>query len=170
MALLDCTNERLTFSSRVPKMPASTNLYHLHRLAVKMRFLSTLLVIAMAMFISAAPLEGSSVTNTSIAVPTIASITGDTRFTSPGAADVTKSSPRFSCGQYKLAPGGIVQEFYSQIWAGLPADVPLCRFLKFEFGDRKGQMGNIIAAKVDYGCTCFFYEYVHKSDVFLCIS
>jgi hypothetical protein len=146
------------------------HLYHTHKLAFKMRFLSTLLVIAMAMFIGAAPLEGSSVTNTSIAVPTITSITGDTQFTPPDATDVTKSSPRFSCGQYKLAPGGVVQEFYSQIWAGLPADVPLCRFLKFEFGDRKSQMGNIIAAKVDYGCTCFFYEYVHKSDVFLCVS
>jgi hypothetical protein len=135
-----------------------------------MHFLFTLLVIAMAMFISAAPLEGSSVTNMSIAGPAITSMTGDTQVTPPNAADVTKSSPRFSCGQYKLAPGGIVQEFYSQVWAGLPSDVPLCRFLKFEFGDRKGQMGNIITAKVDYDCTCFFYEYVHKSTVFLCMS
>jgi hypothetical protein len=124
MALLDCTNERLIFSSRVPKMPTSTHLYHLHKLAIKMRFLFTLLVIAMAMFISAAPLEGSSVTNTSIAVPAITSITGNTQFTPPNAADVTKSSPRFSCGQYKLAPSGIIQEFYSQVWAGLPADCP----------------------------------------------
>jgi hypothetical protein len=135
-----------------------------------MRFLSTLLVIAMAILVSTAPLEGSSVTNTTISVPAVTFMSGDTQFTPPDAGNVTKSSPRFSCGQYKLASGGIVQEFYSQVWAGLPADIPLCRFLKFEFGDRKGQMGNMIAAKVDYGCTCFFYEYVHKSDVSLCMS
>jgi hypothetical protein len=135
-----------------------------------MRFLSTFLVITMAILVSAAPLEESPVMNTSTAVPATTSISGDTQFTPPDAADFTKSSPRFSCGQYKLSPGGVVQEFYSQVWAGLPADVPLCRFLKFEFGEKKGQMGNIIAAKVDYGCTCFFYEYVHKSDVFLCMS
>jgi hypothetical protein len=135
-----------------------------------MRFLSTLLVIAMAIHVSAAPLEGGSVTNASIAVPTITSMSGDTQFTPPNAADITKSSPRFSCGQYKLSQGGVIQEFYSQVWAGLPADVPLCRFLKFEFRDKKGQMGNIVAAKVDYGCTCFFYEYFRRPDVFLCLS
>ena len=99
---------------------------------------------------SALPLDETSSTSTSLDPPT-------TRAPS-NASTITKAAPRFSCGQYKLSPGGAVQEFYSQVWAGLPADVPLCRYLQFEFGERRGQMGGIVAAKVDYGCTCFFYE------------
>jgi hypothetical protein len=127
-----------------------------------MRLLSILLVMFMILLVSAAPFDGSSVTTTSVVMPTSTSTSGDTQVAPSNATHVAKASPRFSCGQYKLSPGGVVQEFYSQVWAGLPADVPLCRYLKFEFGNKKGQMGNIVAAKVDYGCTCFFYEYVYE--------
>ena|SRR5690242_21822029 len=68
-----------------------------------------------------------------------------------------RGAPRFSCGQYKFKDG-TVQEFYSQVWAGLPADIMICRNFKYEFGDKKGQEGKMVAAKVDLGCTCFFYE------------
>ncbi|KAJ4983046.1 hypothetical protein SVAN01_11462 [Stagonosporopsis vannaccii] len=68
-----------------------------------------------------------------------------------------RGAPRFSCGQYKFKDG-TVQEFYSQVWAGLPAEFMICRLFKYEFGDKKGQGGTMVAAKVDLGCTCFFYE------------
>lgn len=68
-----------------------------------------------------------------------------------------RGGPRFSCGQYKF-DDGTVQEFYSQVWAGIPADRMVCRYLKYEFGNKKGQEGTMVAAKVDLGCTCFFYE------------
>ena len=68
-----------------------------------------------------------------------------------------RSSPRFTCGQYKF-DDGTVQDFYSQVWAGLPADEMICRLFKYEFRDKKGQEGKMVAAKVDKGCTCFFYE------------
>lgn len=68
-----------------------------------------------------------------------------------------KRATRFSCGQYKF-DDGTVQEFYSQVWAGYPADEMICRWFKYEFHDKKGQQGKMVAAKVDEGCTCFFYE------------
>lgn len=68
-----------------------------------------------------------------------------------------RGSPRFSCGQYKFADN-TVQEFYSQVWANIPADQMLCRHFKYEFHSKKGQEGTMVAAKVDKGCTCFFYE------------
>lgn len=68
-----------------------------------------------------------------------------------------RGGPRFSCGQYKF-DDGTVQEFYSQVWAGLPANQMICRHFKYEFRDKKGQEGKMVAAKVDSGCTCFFYE------------
>ncbi len=66
-------------------------------------------------------------------------------------------SPRFTCGQYKFGDG-TVQEFYSQLWAGIPADRVVCHRFKYEFRDKKDQDGTMVAAKVDLGCTCFFYE------------
>lgn len=68
-----------------------------------------------------------------------------------------RGSSRFTCGQYKF-DDGTVQEFYSQVWAGYPADEMICRYFKYEFRDKKGQEGKMVAAKVDKGCTCFFYE------------
>ncbi|KAJ4342370.1 hypothetical protein N0V87_000988 [Didymella glomerata] len=41
---------------------------------------------------------------------------------------------RSDCGQYKFDDG------------------------TYEFRDKKGQEGKMVAAKVDKGCTCFFYE------------
>ncbi|KAF1924505.1 uncharacterized protein M421DRAFT_402290 [Didymella exigua CBS 183.55] len=68
-----------------------------------------------------------------------------------------KRAPRFSCGQYKF-DDDIVQELYSQVWAGYQADQMICRYLKYESRDKKGQEGKMVAAKIDKGCTCFFYE------------
>ncbi|KAJ8107614.1 hypothetical protein OPT61_g8741 [Boeremia exigua] len=68
-----------------------------------------------------------------------------------------RASTRFTCGQYKFNDG-TVQEFYSQVWAGLPAEQMICHQFKYEFRDKKGQDGAMVAAKVDLGCTCFFYE------------
>jgi hypothetical protein len=73
------------------------------------------------------------------------------------AAAVKRGASRFSCGQYKF-DDGTVQEFYGQVWAGLPADRMICRHFKYEFRNKKGQEGTMVAAKVDSGCTCFFYE------------
>jgi hypothetical protein len=64
---------------------------------------------------------------------------------------------RSDCGQYKF-DDGTVQYFYSQVWAGYSADKVICRWFKYEFRDKKGQEGKMVAAKVDKGCTCFFYE------------
>lgn len=124
-----------------------------HWLPPNMRILPTLLGISTALLTSATTIEGGA----EIEPPTTPTAT---LYGVPQGrpTDVQKASPRFSCGQYKLSPGDVVQEFYSQVWAGLPADMPICRRLKFEFGDRKGEMGSMVAAKVDYGCTCWFYE------------
>lgn len=34
----------------------------------------------------------------------------------------------------------------------------ICRWFKYEFRGKKGKEGKMVAAKVDKGCTCFFYE------------
>lgn len=72
------------------------------------------------------------------------------------AALTEMQAPRFSCGQYKFSDG-VVQEFYSLVWAGQPPNQKVCRYFKYEFHDKKGQEGTMVAAKVDFGCTCFFY-------------
>jgi hypothetical protein len=73
------------------------------------------------------------------------------------APTAEKRAARFTCGQYKF-DDGTVQEFYSQVWAGYPATEMICRWFKYEFRDKKGQAGRMVSAKVDKGCTCFFYE------------
>lgn len=78
----------------------------------------------------------------------------------PTAIDTARlenRAARSDCGQYKF-DDGTIQYFYSQVWAGYPADEMICRWFKYEFRDKKGQKGKMVAAKVDKGCTCFFYE------------
>ena len=87
---------------------------------------------------------------------TVNAVTADNTSKTLSAID-KRGASRFSCGQYKI-DDGIVQEFYSQVWAGLPADRMICRHFKYEFRDKKGQEGIMVAAKVDFGCTCFFHE------------
>jgi hypothetical protein len=72
-------------------------------------------------------------------------------------ATLENRTARSDCGQYKF-DDGTVQYFYSQVWAGYLADEMICRWFKYEFRDKKGQEGKMVAAKVDKGCTCFFYE------------
>ncbi|KAF2131797.1 hypothetical protein P153DRAFT_395101 [Dothidotthia symphoricarpi CBS 119687] len=64
---------------------------------------------------------------------------------------------RFECGEYKF-DDGTIQTFYSQVWAGYPRDQMFCRPFKYErFHKKSGQEGKMVAAKIDLGCTCFFY-------------
>lgn len=79
--------------------------------------------------------------------------------TTTDTASLENRAARSDCGSYKF-DDGTVQYFYSQVWAGYPADKMICRWFKYEFRDKKGQEGKMVAAKVDKGCTCFFYEYV----------
>jgi hypothetical protein len=107
-----------------------------------------LLLPALTLCVYAAPTEERA-----LVVPTILNPEAPTYSAVEGNADAS----RFSCGQYKF-DDGTVQEFYSQVWAGHPADQRICRFFKYEFRNKKGQDGKMVAAKVDAGCTCFFYE------------
>ena len=110
-----------------------------------MKVLFALLSLAASFAVNAAAISDSMGT----------SATQDNRNIDVDTAHTTAS--RFSCGQYKFQDG-TVQEFYSQVWAGLPANEMVCRYFKYEFRDKKGQEGTMVAAKVDLGCTCFFYE------------
>ena len=109
------------------------------------------LLLAVGLSVNALP---TSDANHNPAVPT----THTPNITAVSAAD-KRGSSRFSCGQYKFDDGR-VQEFYSQVWAGIPAEQMVCRYFKYEFGSKKGREGTMVAAKVDFGCTCFFYECV----------
>lgn len=104
-----------------------------------------------SLVVDAAPaLQGVDISTPALVVPSLSIATSND-------AIRRRSASRFSCGQYKF-DDGTVQEFYSQVWAGLPADRMICRHFKYEFRDKKGQEGKIVDAKVDLGCTCFFYE------------
>lgn len=115
-----------------------------------MKIISILLLLVTSLTTIALPASGATATPSmqddhSLAADTLHDPTNTIR------------SSRFSCGQYKFADN-TVQEFYSQVWAGMPADQMVCRHFKYEFRDKKGQDGVMVAAKVDFGCTCFFYE------------
>ncbi|KZM22901.1 hypothetical protein ST47_g5967 [Ascochyta rabiei] len=112
-----------------------------------MKLIATLLLLTVSLSVNAAPTHDID-TSTMSANPKVDP--GNTTLDGRGA-------PRFSCGQYKFNDG-TVQEFYSQVWANIPADQMVCRFFKYEFRGKKGQEGTMVAAKVDAGCTCFFYE------------
>ena len=114
-----------------------------------MRVTSTLLLLAISLAVNAAP--AGDVTNTQ-AKPDNPKPDIDTVL----AAD-KRGASRSSCGQYKF-DDGTVQEFYGQVWAGIPADRMVCHHFKYGFRSKKGQEGTMVAAKVDFGCTCFFYE------------
>ncbi|XPS98274.1 hypothetical protein M3J09_007482 [Ascochyta lentis] len=115
-----------------------------------MKSISVLLLLIASLGINAAPAREGIATSP---VPAIHNPDMDTA----NASLTTRGGSSFSCGQYKF-DDGTVQEFYSQVWAGIPADRMVCRYFKYEFRGKKGQEGTMVAAKVDAGCTCFFYE------------
>jgi hypothetical protein len=110
--------------------------------------LASILLLAASLGVNAVPVGEGKPTVPSVINPAI---------DPSNVIDYTLSASRFSCGQCRF-DDGTVQEFYSQVWVGLPADQMVCRFFKYEFRDKKGQEGKFVVAKVDAGCTCFFYE------------
>jgi hypothetical protein len=65
---------------------------------------------------------------------------------------------RYSCGEYMLEDG-TRQDFVSQVYDCIPADQFTCNTFKYApFNPTNpGQDSVMVAAKVDFGCTCTFY-------------
>ena len=122
-----------------------------------MRFITPLLLLAVTVGVLAIPLDVGPSQNSVPDIPTISNFDYD--FTPTEGTSDTTSSSRFSCGEYKFDDGW-VQAFYSQVWAGRPRDQQICHPFNYEFTNpkKKNQPGKMIAAKVDLGCTCFFYS------------
>lgn len=123
-----------------------------------MRFITPLLLLlAVAIGTLALPLGGGpSQDSAPLEIPKITSFDNDFNITDVETGHT--DSTRFSCGQYKFDDGW-VQNFYSQVWAGRPRDEFICHSLNYELTHptKKNQPGKMVAAKVDRGCTCFFY-------------
>ncbi|CAO2650678.1 Nn.00g019700.m01.CDS01 [Neocucurbitaria sp. VM-36] len=103
------------------------------------------------------PLDGGPAEDTAVELPTITNFDDDFMPVN-GILPNDAGGSRSSCGKYKFDDGW-VQAFYSQVWAGRPRDQLICHSLNYEFthSTKKNQAGKMVAAKVDPGCTCFFY-------------
>jgi hypothetical protein len=112
-----------------------------------MCFLTTLLAVAVAAVVFAAPASSS------VAVSNV----NDNTFARADAANCPKAS-RYACGQYMLEDG-TRQDFESQVYKCIPHDQFICQPFKYSSFNptNPGQSSHMIAAKVDPGCTCFFY-------------
>jgi hypothetical protein len=113
-----------------------------------MRFLTTLLALATAAIVLTAPASNS------VAVSNV----NNDLFARFEAAHCPKAS-RYACGQYMLEDG-TRQDFESQVYKCIPHDQFICQPFKYSLINptNPGQSSHMIAAKVDPGCTCFFYR------------
>ncbi|KAL6708399.1 hypothetical protein ACN47E_002662 [Coniothyrium glycines] len=111
-----------------------------------MHLIRTLAVLAIATVTLAAPVEIED-TTANVAMP-------DT-----GPAVAVDSSSRYRCGSMKF-DDGTTQDMVSQVWGGRPSDEIVCHPIKYTRArpDKGGQWANMVAAKIDNGCTCYFYE------------
>lgn len=110
-----------------------------------MRLPHLLVLVAIAIGTCAVPLSSNSTVDT--ATPT----------TAPAMADGNAS--RYRCGSLKF-DDGTTQDMVSQVWSGRPFGEIHCNPIKYTRArkDKGGQDANMVAAKIDNGCTCYFYE------------
>ena len=65
---------------------------------------------------------------------------------------------RYGCGQYMLEDG-TRQDFVSQVYKCLPRNQMICNHFQYAPYNptHPGEQSKMIAAKVDPGCTCYFF-------------
>lgn len=119
-----------------------------------------LLVLGLAIGISAAPLEHDSAAGSAIEAPVINYIDKMVNFSSLEAQTGGVASSRYRCGSFKF-DDNTTQDMVSQAWNNRPVQERYCRPIKYSLARVDGKAGkdaNMVAAKIDKGCTCFFYE------------
>lgn len=121
-----------------------------------MRLLSTLLTVARAV---AAVVIAAPATNTALKISQITEPASKYNLTTAAESAGCPKATRYACGQYMLEDG-TRQDFVSQVYKCIPRDQFICNTFKYEpfHPTKPGQSGNMIAAKVDPGCTCTFYR------------
>lgn len=123
-----------------------------------MRLLTMILLLMFALGVLAVPLEATPSQDSALEIPTITNFDDDFAPVN-GTVDNNAGGSRATCGKYKFDDGW-VQDFPSQVWAGRPRDQQICHLFNYDFTNakKKNTPGKMVAAKVDLGCTCFFYS------------
>jgi hypothetical protein len=151
-----------------------------------MRFVNTLLAVAMAMatVVTAVPTSSnttvssvnSNTTITVVHITTEVSVFDPKDGVSGIEADGTllveadnagcPRATRYACGQYMLADG-TRQDFVSQVFNCIARDKFICQKFDYQLSHptHPGEASYMVAAKIDPGCTCTFYRYIMLCNV-----
>lgn len=122
-----------------------------------MRILTLLLLLVVTIVTVAIPLEHDLAHRSDIEIPNIpfgALI--------PDGVSGNEVSVRYRCGSFKF-DDNTTQDMVSQAWNNRPVNEQFCRPIKYTLARVDGKAGkdaNMVGAKIDKGCVCFFYEYV----------